>query len=77
MQKDIKQISDFIYHINRRGERKGWGLAEYNTPDKQFGEDFCNRVYSCEPDESRERLLTHLRWLLPDVSEEKRRKLLG
>ena len=70
-------VSDFTYRTNRRGERTGWGLAEYSTPEKQLGADFCERVYEREPEESRERLLTHLRWLLPDVSEERRRKLLG
>jgi len=70
-------VSDFTYRTNRRGERTGWGLAEYSTPEKQLGADFCDRVYEREPEESRERLLTHLRWLLPDVSEERRRKLLG
>ena len=70
-------VSDFTYRTNRRGERTGWGLAVYSTPEKQLGADFCDRVYEREPEESRERLLTHLRWLLPDVSEETRQKLLG
>ena len=70
-------ISNFTYRTNRRGQRTGWGLAEYNTPEKWMGEDFCAQVYARDPEESRERLLEHLRWLLPHITEEARRKLLG
>lgn len=70
-------VSDFVYRANRRGERTGWGLAEYSTPERFMGADFTDRVYERDPEESRERLLAHLRWLLPEVSEDTRRRILG
>ena len=70
-------VSNFSYRIGKNGQRKGWGLAEYNTPEKFLGSDFCERVYEREPEESRERVLEHLRGLLPDISSKRLEKLLG
>ena len=62
-------ISDFVYERDRQGRPYGWGVAEYSTPEIWLGEDFRNAVYAREPAESRERLLAHLRDLLPWVDE--------
>lgn len=32
-------ISDFEYKTTKRGERYGWGVARYSTPEIVFGED--------------------------------------
>ena len=70
-------VSNFSYRIGKNGQKKGWGLAEYNTPEKFLGRDFCEKVYEREPRESRERVLEHLRSLLPNISSETLEKLLG
>ena len=69
-------ISDFVYLKDKKGKQYGWGVAEYSTPERFMGSDFKERVYSKSPKESYERILTHLRNLLPNVSEETLRKFL-
>ena len=64
-------VSDFVYAQDRFGRPYGWGLAEYSTPEKLFGEAFTQKVYARTPAESRERLLDRLRNLVPDASEKK------
>ena len=62
-------ISDFVYLQDKHGLSYGWGVAEYTTPEKLFGEPFTDSVYRREPEESRARLLAHLRKLLPDAED--------
>ena len=71
-------IRDFVYLRDKKGKPYGWGVAEYSTPEREFGEAFTSRVYVREPAESAERLLAHLRSLLPGAGErEIRRFLMG
>lgn len=69
-------ISDFVYLTDKKGKQYGWGVAEYSTPERFMGSDFKERVYNKSPKESYERIFTHLRKLLPNVSEETLRKFL-
>ena len=62
-------ISDFIYLTNKKGEQYGWGVAEYSTPERFMGTDFTECVYNKSPEESYEKVLQHLKTLLPDVDE--------
>lgn len=62
-------ISDFVYQRDRLGMKYGWGVAQYSTPEAFMGSDFTDSVYDREPAESYERLLGHLKELLPDESE--------
>ena len=71
-------IRDFVYLRDKNGKPYGWGVAEYSTPEREFGEAFTSRVYAREPEESAERLLGHLRSILPEAGErEIRRFLMG
>lgn len=70
-------ISDFVYTMDRHGNRRGWGVAEYSTPDRFLGPDFSGNVYSRTPEESRQRILDHLRMLFPDVGEKELFRVLG
>ena len=63
--------------IRESGCAYGWGVAEYTTPEKLFGGRFTDAVYRREPEESRARLLAHLRKLLPDASEGELERFLG
>lgn len=69
--------SDFQYMTDKNGKRYGWGVARYATPEAFFGADFVADAYRREPNESRERLLTALRSLLPDVPENLLLRFLG
>ncbi len=69
-------ISDFVYTIDKNGNRRGWGVAQYSTPEKHLGDDFTEKVYAREPKESYDRLLEHLVHLFPDVPVSALKKFL-
>lgn len=69
-------ISDFVYLKDKVGKPYGWGVAEYSTPERFMGQAFVDRVYQRAPEESCERLLTHLHELLPETEENVIRRLL-
>ncbi len=66
---------DFVYPKDKHGNNYGWGWALLNTPEHLFGREACQ----CDraPDESRERILAHLRTLVPQASEKQLQKLVG
>ena len=70
-------ISDFVYPLGRDGRPYGWGLTQYDTPERLFGPDFSDHVYDREPEESRERIVEHLCRLFPDNSVKTIRRLVG
>lgn len=69
--------TDFEYQRDRFGKTYGWGIARYATPEKYFGEEFCGKVYSREPEESRARILEHLMKLFPEAEERQLFKIVG
>ena len=69
-------ISDFVYETDRYGQKYGWGVAEYSTPEKFFGPSFREHLYDREPEESFARVLTHLRSILPWADEDALRRIL-
>ena len=69
-------ISNFVYTLDKNGNRRGWGVAEYSTPEKYMGEAFAGHVYERSPEESYERLLDHLAGLFPQASEKDLKRFL-
>ena len=69
-------ISDFVYTLDKNGNRRGWGVAEYSTPEKTMGEFFTDNVYRRTPEESYERLMEHLKKLFPRAQEKELKKFL-
>lgn len=69
--------TDFEYMRDKNGKVYGWGVARYATPEAHFGADFKDRVYRNEPEESKSRILTHLKSILPDCPEKHILKLIG
>ena len=69
-------ISDFGYATDKEGNRYGWGIAEYSTPEKFFGNRFTDKVYQRDPGVSYERVVKHFRKILPGIDENVIRKLL-
>lgn len=65
-----------LEEMTKSGSLYGWGVAEYSTPEKFFGEDFTSRVYQKSPEESYQRIVDHLRSLFPDTDENTIRKIL-
>ena len=70
-------VADFTYMTDKKGNRYGWGVARYTTPEKFYGASFTERVYRRTPEESRERLLAHFRGILPKADERQILKLIG
>lgn len=66
---------DFVYPHDRHGRPYGWGWSLLTTPETLFGRDACRTDRT--PEESYDRMLTHLRRLLPDVSDAHLRRVLG
>lgn len=59
--------ADFEYNLDRQGNRYGWSIARYCTPEDYFGPE--RMAPRCSPDESRARLATHLAATLPQATE--------
>ena len=62
-------IGDFVYLQDKYGQPYGWGVAQYTTPEAQFGYDFVTSAYRKDPTESMADILVHLKRILPDADE--------
>ena len=69
-------ISNFVYTTDKNGNRRGWGVAEYSTPEAFMGEAFTAHVYQRTPGESYQRMLDHLHGLFPQASEKELKRFL-
>ena len=65
---------DFVYPVDRHNREYGWGWALLTTPEQLYGRDFCQ----CErsPEDSFERMVGHMRKMLPDADERQLNKML-
>lgn len=70
-------VADFAYMADAYGNLYGWGVARYTTPEAQFGAQRIRAAYARSPQASRDRLLDHLRRLLPWATEAQLVKFLG
>lgn len=60
-------VADFEYMRDKYGKQYGWGVARYSTPEELFGYEAVTSAYSREPSESLERILDHLKKVLPEA----------
>ena len=65
---------DFVYPRDKHGKQYGWGWALLTTPEQLLGHEACQ----CDrtPQESFERMLNHLKQLLPHATERELIKLI-
>lgn len=70
-------VADFVYSLDRHGRPYGWGVARFTTPEALLGPEPVTSAYGADPRESRERILSHLRALLPNADSRRLEKLLG
>ena len=65
---------DFVYPVDKHGREYGFGWSLLTTPERLLGREACQ----CErtPEESYDRIITHLSRLLPDVPEKQIIKLI-
>ncbi len=69
--------ANFEYEVDKNGEFYGWGIARYATPEEFFGRRFTDKVYQRTPEESYERILRHMKKILPGVSQDVIEHFLG
>ena len=60
-------VADFEYMRDKYGKQYGWGVARYSTPEELLGYEAVTSAYSREPAESLERILDHLKKVLPEA----------
>lgn len=66
---------DFVYPHDSHGRRYGWGWSLLTTPEALFGKDSCNPGRT--PQESFNRIMGHLRKVLPDCDDHTLTRLLA
>jgi len=66
---------DFVYPTDRHGREYGWGWSLLTTPEQLLGREACrcNRT----PEGSQQRMLAHLKALLPEAAESQLLRLIG
>ena len=65
---------DFVYPRDKHDRPYGWGWSLLTVPESLFGRDACHCDRS--PEESRQRLLAHLRTFLPKASAKQLERLI-
>lgn len=60
-------VADFEYMRDKYGKQYGWGVARYSTPEELLRYEAVTSAYSREPAESLERILDHLKKVLPEA----------
>ena len=65
---------DFVYPRDKHNRQYGWGWALLTTPEQLLGKEAC--LCDRTPQESFERILAHLKGLLPRASEKEIIKLI-
>ena len=65
---------DFVYPRDRHNHEYGWGWSLLTTPEQLYGTDLCQCPRS--PEESFQRILTHLQNLLPEASDNQIKRML-
>ena len=75
MLKQAKEIKGmFVYPRDKHGHEYGWGWALLTTPEQLLGKEACH----CDrtPQESLQRMMTHLKGILPRATEKQLMQLL-
>ena len=70
-------IDGIEYMTDKFGQNYGWGVCRYATPEQRYGEDFLAEAYALPPEESKQKLLNHLRKILPDADPDALMRFLG
>lgn len=69
-------VADFEYMRDKYGKQYGWGVARYSTPEELLGYEAVTSAYSREPAESLERILDHLKKVLPEADSARLLKMI-
>ena len=69
-------VHSFEYSKDKHGKPYGWGVARFAVSEDVLGEESTRSAYSRSPEESKARLMTHLRTLCPHAPEAELEKLI-
>lgn len=69
--------TDFEYQLDKKGRPYGWAVARFSTPEKFYGDYFTDNVYKLTPQQSKEKILSHLKTVLPAADEKALLKVIG
>ncbi len=69
-------VADFVYLQDKFGKPYGWGVAQYTIPEELFGYDLVTSAYTRDPQESKGKIIEHLKKLLPHAEEKQILKLM-
>lgn len=62
-------VRDFRQRENKHGEKYGWAVAVYTTPEHIWGYDKVTSAYKEKPADSRQRIEDRIRELFPNATE--------
>ena len=69
-------ISDFVYKHTKKGDRYGWGVATYSTPELTFNSDL-RLLQNRHPEQSLDYLVSYMKKKWPSASRTALYKLLS
>ena len=69
-------MRDFKKRVNKRGEEYGWDVAIYAKPEQLYGYKHVTMAYNESPDESRERIIGHIKKHFKDADDSAIKKIL-
>lgn len=70
-------VRDFRQRLNKKGLPYGWHLAVYTMPETIWGYDLLSSAYGEEPEDSRARIVRHLKDVYPIAEDDAIQKLIG
>ncbi len=68
---------DFRQRTNKKGEKYGWPIAVYTTPECLWGYDYVTSAYKESPEESARHLTDHIREIYPAASPKQIGSVIG
>lgn len=67
---------NYEYSKRKNGDEYGWGNCRYDIAERYWGDRLCRSAYNREPAGSLERIIKHIRKILPKMDEEDLRALI-
>ena len=69
-------VHSFEYSKDKHGKPYGWGVARFAVAEDVLGEEITRSAYSRSPEESKSRLMAHLRTLCPQAADGELERLI-
>ncbi len=70
-------MRDFRQKRNKKGEKYGWAIAVYSTPEHLWGYDYVTSAYKEDSAESWKRIAARMKEICPNATEAQIRRVAG